>query len=209
MGRNGSYKRRLPVRGGWTWGPIYRRLCRHCNISWSILPGFVLPRRRYSLTLVVAWLLAWLHGTPFRDREFLVSQGVPVPEADVTMSWSDLLDSEPTRPSYQLLFHWVRDYQRRAATLLTSLVPSADRRDIELKTLAYLLEREEFSVFRASPLVLATGLLHLLSEARQPDPSVELSLSELVRILSARQLPRSHQVLRVSGGRIRYDTIVV
>jgi len=208
MGRNGWYQRPLPLGDGWQRGPIFRRLCRRCNVSFTLFPVFVVARRRYSLVLMAAWLLAWLHGTPVRDRTFLVGHALVIPVEDKTLSWSDLLDCEPTRPSYQLLFRWARDFQRRAASFLEHLVPAADWCALDLQNLAHLLEGEAFSAFRASPVVLAAGLLHLLPRPG-PDPSTIECLSELVRMLCARRLPPSHQILRVSGGRFRYDTLVV
>ena len=210
MGKNGWYTRPLPVGGKWELGPIYRRRCRHCGIPWTIFPGFAVPRRQYSLALIVSWLLAWLRGAPFRDQAFLREQGIVIP-TDPTVCWTDLVDQEPIQPGYQLLHRWTRDFQRRASRLLETLVPAANWGAIELKTLAHLLEAEEFSGFRASPLVLAGGLLALLPLPRAPDTdiSAEACLSDLLRVLSARRLPLSHQVLRVSSGRIRYDTLVL
>ena len=159
--------------------------------------------------------MAWLKGAVYRDRSFRSAQGIRIPidppraDGSPGLSWTDLLDAEPTRPSYQLLHHWTRCFQRRAGRLLGSLVPAADWCAIELQTLADLLETEDFSGFRASPLVLAAGLYSLLPLPVRADPSVDVSLSDLVRVLSAHRLPLSHQVLRASSGHIRYDTLVL
>ena len=156
-----------------------------------------------------------MKGATYRDRAFRSEQGIRIPsdppraDGSPGLGWTDLLDSEPTRPGHQLLHHWTRDFHRRAGRLLGALVPASDWCAIELKTLAGLLETEDFSGFRASPLVLAAGLYSLLPLPRSADPSVDVSLSDLVRVLSAHRLPLSHQVLRASSGQIRYDTLVL
>jgi hypothetical protein len=125
--RNGSYRRLFPgeVPGEFVAVLIYRKLCRRCRTSFSLHPEPLLKRQRYSLTLVAAWLWAFLRlGAATRCRDFFESQRILVPEPDPLMSWTDTLDQpgSRSRPGYQLLHHWRVLFCSRAGVLLPHLV---------------------------------------------------------------------------------------
>ncbi|MGE0494335.1 MAG: hypothetical protein AB7S38_34300 [Vulcanimicrobiota bacterium] len=76
--------------GKWEVSWIYRKYCCRCRVSFSLLPQFLLRRQSYSLSLVAAWLWAWLNGASTRQREFYLSNQVELPAVDQKLSWSDL-----------------------------------------------------------------------------------------------------------------------
>ena len=104
-------------------GVIYRKRCSKCKVSFSLHPEFLLPRRQYSLTVVAAWLWAFLGGASVRCRKFMQDNAQLVPETS-GMSWSDTLDADRALPGYQLLQSWSTGFCSKAEALLPELVNS-------------------------------------------------------------------------------------
>lgn len=105
-------------------GIIYRKRCSRCKVSFSLHPEFLLYRRQYSLTVVAAWLWAFLGGASVRCRKFLQHNGHLVSETP-GMSWSDALDADRALPGYQLLQRWSMAFCLKAEALLPELMRSA------------------------------------------------------------------------------------
>jgi hypothetical protein len=208
--RNGGYDR-------WFWvdwkdvrGPVFRKFCRSCGVSFTLLPLVVLAHWQYPFEFVVAWLWAALHGTSCRNRDFLVSQGVPIPERDVSVSWSDQQADDPVRPCYQVLARWTREFSLRAARLIPTLASLCVLLGLDLKSVADSVAELLVTRPRLSALPVALGLMQVLRRARAPDVALDprVCLSELVMCLTRRRLPPSHGVLRASGARLLYDSLV-
>jgi hypothetical protein len=232
--RNGGYER-------WFWvdwkdvrGWVFRKYCRKCEVAFTLLPLVVLAHWQYPFEFVLAWLWAALHGTSCRSRDFLVSQGVPLPgpEADASWSdqqdearvrrdhrpprrlqgtaWSDQQDEARVRPCYQLLARWTREFAVRAARLVPALTSCCVLLGLDLKNVADAISGLRVTRPRLSALPVALGLVHVLRRALAPDvqPDLEDCLSELVLGLARRRLPPSHRVVRVSGARLVYDSLI-
>lgn len=193
--RNGSYPRPIQVRGQILPSVIFRKLCRNpvCAVSLTLLPAFILPRHRYARTMIAAWLVEWLAGSPCRNPAFLQEQGVRLPVEDPLMSKSDFRDAVPTRPSYQLMWRWSRFFSGKAAQLLGYLMSlSALNRtawpDLRLRNHVHRCGRE---------LALAVQLVQQRSDTPclPPSEAMELLLTIIVP---------SHGILRDTGSSVLY-----
>lgn len=208
--RNGGYDR-------WFWDDgtdvrrrVYRKFCRKHTASFALLPMLVLARWQYPLPFVVAWLWAALHGASCRSREFLIAQGVRVAEPEPEMSWSDQQEEGHVRPCYQLLARWSREFAIRAARLIPALMSLCVLLGVEMKAVAESVSALRVTRSRLSPLPVALGLMLVLRRALTPQAEIDLEtcLSDLVIGLTRRRLPPSHGVLRASGGRLLYDSLI-
>jgi hypothetical protein len=189
--------------------PVFRKYCRKCNVAFTLLIVDVLAYWQYPRPFVVAWLWSALHGTSCRDRTFLVSQGVPVPVRDPAMSWSDQQDCDSIRPCHQLLARWGRTFGTRAARLIPALTAMCVLLGVDLKNTAEAISG--LTVLpRLSALPVALGLMQAFRQSLVPDQTISLEdcLPELVMCLARRSLPPSHGVLRASGHRLLYDSLV-
>lgn len=81
---------------------------------------------------------------------------------------------------------------------------------LELKTAADAVSELRMTRPQLNALPVALGLLHELRQSLVPDGQFELpdSLSELVTCLARDRLPPSHGVVRASGGRLTYDSLI-
>ena len=187
---------------------MYRLWCRHCRVSFTLLPLDVLAHWQYPREFIIAWLWAALRGTSCRSREFLITEGVPIPERDPATSWTDQQDAACIRPSHQLLARWTREFSARAARLIPTLTSLCVYLGLELKQVAAHVG--ELAAPGQGSLPVALGLLHVLHDSVVPDVHLDLRdlLTELVAYLGRRQLPSSHGILRASGGRLLYDSLI-
>lgn len=201
--RNGGYPRSIPLKpGDRCAGWIYRKYCSGCRLSFSLLPEFLLRRQRYGLSLVAAWLWAWLGGASSRCRDFYMAGGIGFTEPD-QMSWADWLDQpgQRTRPGYQLLLRWVRVYSRRARQQLADLVDALEDQGARLN---------HQPLARDGALALAWRYWEALSRSSSTKPSDlvfddQATFQNLVRYLAREP---SHVVRRASGGILSYDVLV-
>jgi hypothetical protein len=179
-------------------------------VSFTLLPLLVLAHWQYPFEFVVAWLWAALHGTSCRSRDFLISHGVPLPERNTEESWTDQQDGMVVRPSYQVLARWTRLFAVRAARLAPALVSLCALLDVDLKSVPTTISELRESQPRLNALPVTLGLLTALRRALAPNVPVDLqaSLPDLVLSLARRRLPPSHGVLRASGARLLYDSLI-
>jgi hypothetical protein len=206
---NGGYER-------WFWvdwievrARVYRKVCRKCNVSFTLLPFGVLAHWQYPREFVVEWLWAALHETPCRSREFLVEQGVPFPEPDPDMPWDEHRENKVS-PSPGLLARWTRTFALRAARLIPMLTSLCMLLEVEFANVAEGVLELGVNGPRLSALPIAVGLVHVLRQTLQPAGQLDLrdSLSELVTCLARDRLPPSHSVVRASGARLTYDSLI-
>jgi hypothetical protein len=209
--RNGGYVRWVWVDGQEVRCRVFRKWCRTCRVSFTLLPLCVIARWQYPRELVVARLTAALEGTSCRSREFMVEQGVLVPPLDSDASWSDQLDAVSIRPCYQLLARWTRELAGRAARLVPSLTLVCAVLGVDLNGVASAVSGLRVTHPGMSPLPIAVGLLRAIRGVVVPEAQESLKsiVSELVMCLARRQLPPSHGVLRASGRRLAYDSLVI
>lgn len=208
--RNGGYNRWFWV--GWeeVQGPVFRKWCKTCRVSFTLLSLCVLAHWHYPRAFVVARVAASLEGTSCRSREFLAAQGVPVQEPDPPTPWSEQQDEGGIQPCHQSMSRWVRTFAIRAARLIPTLTALCVLLDIDLKSVAEAVADLRVTRPSLSPLPVAVGLLRVLHEALAPDlPSdLEECVARLVTYLARRQLPPSHGILRASAGRLVYDSLI-
>jgi hypothetical protein len=188
---------------------IYRKRCKPCRLSFSLLPDFLLPGSCYDRHFIVAWLWAWLKGATCRSRAFLQQHGVQVADDD-RMSWSDRLDtSDDIRPRHQQLHRWSRIFTARAKQALPTLVAVAGL--LNARVAAGLTSVAEFPARAGSvPLLQALGLFVAAERASNTDTSVDLqrALFRLVGYLTVRP-PPSHKMRRASWPGTRYYGLVI
>lgn len=208
--RNGGYKR-------WFWlgeredtADVHRKWCRPCRVSFTLLPADVLAHWQYPREFVEAWLWDAVHATPCRSREFLVTQGVAVPEPDPDTPWDDQRTEAAIRPSHHVLARWTRVFSARAARLIPLMTAMCVLLGLELKSAADAVSELRMTRPHLNALPVALGLLHVLDRALAPDMPCCLqdSLSVLVTHLARSRLPSSHGVVRASGARLSYDSLI-
>jgi hypothetical protein len=192
-----------------TW--IYRKACRTCGVTFSLLPGFAVAYHHHTVDVIGARVWAALGGTSCRDRAFLQQYASGVPEPEEHVSWSDLLAAVPTYPCYQLLSFWTRKLVARACVRMHLLASACVLQGVELKATAERLSALPGKTpKKLYALAIALGLWHgagsMLSSAQYPD--LQSCLPRLVWWLNSRPLPEKHKVLQASGGRFRYDSLV-
>ena len=177
-------------------GRILRKYCRPCDVSFSLIPDYILRGQHYGRFLVVAWLWAWLRGVACCRVDFLDEQQIPRPVHDALTCWSDLVDLEPTRPSYRLLRRWGCVFNRRALRFIPVLVHACTGRRCDFKReVAECLTTLSCVPRRARPLAVALGLWRALQQATStsgPDVELEYALFTLSGFLTQRPLLASH-----------------
>lgn len=219
MAKNGRYRRHVQVDRCLVWSWIYRRRCGRCRVSFSLLPWFVVPGMTYGHPLVDLWLWASLWSVSSRCRPLLEKYAVscpaatPVPEVQAS-AWTDQLDSEPSRPGYQLLCRWASRFSTLAAEAIPSLVVTFVALRCHLRVhLADPLTVLKRVPERSYSLGLALGLWRAILEASRTDGAV-VSLRDALPSLIGHlaEIPRSasHNLRRVSGDDVHYaDTTSV
>lgn len=208
--RNGGYDRWFLVDWREKRAPVFRKWCGTCGVSFTLLPSGVLAHWQYPREFVVAWLGAAMRTTPCRDREFLVTQGTPLPEPDPDTPWDEQRVEAAVRPCPHVLARWTRVFSVRAARLIPMLTALCVLLGLEMKAVAEAVSELRMARPRQNALPVALGLLHVLHQALAPDVPLSLqdSLSELVMYLARERLPPSHGVVRASGARLIYDSLI-
>lgn len=207
---NGGYERWFLNDGTDVRARVYRKFCKKCRVSFSLLSEDALAHWQYPRRFVTGWLKAALQGTPCRDRAFRLSQGVPLPEPEPNASWPEQQEDGKVWPCHQLLARWSREFAVRSARLIPTLTLLCVQLGIEMKTAAESVWALRNAPSRLSSMVTALGLTFALTQGRQGSDEIDLDtcLAELVVVLVRRRLPSSHGVLRASGGRLLYDSLV-
>jgi len=184
----------LVPEAGW----LYRKFCRKCKQSFTLLPDDVLPLHSYGMELIVDRLMAGIDGISLRSFSFYEEAGL-VPfgckeRHQEGISWSDLLEAEPLNPSYQLFHQWQKRFSERAQSWLRCLLVACVLAGCDLHVcLGESLESFGKCPKGLHPLLLATGLVGLLQER-----PVRLCLGETVRLLCGSQIG-THKPLRAAG----------
>ena len=83
---------------------LFRRRCRPCRLTVTLLPDFLIPYFRYLGEIVASAVESYL-STALSYRRVAVSMSSVV--LPLGMSVTDALLSIPTQPSYQRVFAWV------------------------------------------------------------------------------------------------------
>ena len=211
LARDGSYARWIPLGNDRARGTIYRKYCRDCDVSFSLIPDFIVRHQRYNRPTVVGWLWTRLGGARCRSRSFLVEHGVDHPAPEGLISWTDLLDAERTRPGYQLLSRWERVFTLRAKRSVARLVYVCIALGCDFKREVANSLSSLASVPRsARALAVALGLWRSIVQATSTCGSeVELRAAfvSLVTHLTFRPLPPSHRLRRAFSEAVIYDAL--
>lgn len=213
LARDGSYGRGIPLGNGAVPGKIFRKYCRPCDVSFSLIPDFILRGQRYGRLLVVAWLWAWLRGAACRSVDFLIEQQIPRPLQEALTCWSDLVDAEPTRPGYRLMHRWGCVFSRRALRAIPAMVHACISLRCDFKReVAECLTTLSLVPRRARPLAVALGLWRAMQQATSTSGAaveLESALLTLSGFLAQRPLRASHGLRRASGDSLVYDTLAM
>lgn len=208
LAKDGGYHRFIPVGRRLVWGWIYRRYCRRCDTSFSLLPDFVLAYMTYGRSLVVWWLWTSLWGIAARCQPFLRKRAVHCPKPVELTSWSDLLDYERSRPGYQLLCRWSQRFSALSRSaipcLLTTFIALRCHLRLDLADSLRRLQRVPEPLY---PLGIALGMWRAILQVSRPDgQTVRLidALPSLIDFLLGVTSCPSHGLRRASGAPLDY-----
>ena len=122
LGYHARY-RRSPIVDGQpveTW--FYRLCCRPCKRTFTLLPTFLGPRRRY-LTEVVGVVYESCLSSGASVRQIAVEMsGMAVPPGGNVRITDALLWSLRPRPSYQRIFAWLKEFCARAKSISQAMM---------------------------------------------------------------------------------------
>lgn len=103
---------------------IFRKYCSRCDIAFTLLPHFLLPRHLYLKIFISSWLWTCLTAS-LSCREFLR----PLAPAHQKRSpgakgesYTDHFDSCAVRPGRSLLQYWLKSFSQRATRSLPVIV---------------------------------------------------------------------------------------
>ena len=103
---------------------IYRKYCRACVVSFTLLPHFLLSRHRHLKSTVVNWLKACVVAG-ISCLEFLrplTNHGKESEQSGKGHSFSDFLNAERIHPGTSLLSYWLKAFSHRAALFIPRLL---------------------------------------------------------------------------------------
>lgn len=191
--KNGGYLRQLDLDAGFTPARIFRKLCRGCHTSFTLLPNDVVPLHSFGLTLIAARVEASLRGVPDRDQQFYRERGLIPDEPEFeNVSWSDRLNDKPLRPSHRLFAGWRRKWGLLSRPWLVALLSACIYMGCDLRTqLGHSLQAMTRCPESLRSLALAAGLLGLLR-----DESAWSALPAAIRLTACRP---SHKRARAGG----------
>jgi hypothetical protein len=122
LGYHARY-RRSPIVDGQlveTW--LYRLCCRPCKRTFTLLPTFLGPRRRYLADVVgVVYESCLNSGASVRQIAVEVSDMAVPPGEDIRITDALLWSLRP-RPSYQQIFAWLREFGAAAKRISQDLM---------------------------------------------------------------------------------------
>ena len=162
------------------------------------MPEDVLPLHSYGMKLICDRVMAGIDGASLRSESFYEEAGL-IPAGytegqEQGTSWSDLLESEPLTPSYQLFHQWEKRLSRRAQLWLRWLAVACVLAGCDLRArLGENLESFGKCPKNLRPLLLAVGLVSLLQNR-----PVRVCLGETLRLLCG-SLIGTHKPLRAAG----------
>jgi hypothetical protein len=163
LSRNGFYDRLVRALQCLYSTIIYRKYCRACVISFTLLPHFLLPRHRHVKTCIVSWLRACVMSgiTSLDFLKPLTGYSNEQQHEGKGSSFSDYLTTEKVFPGKSLLFYWLRAFSLRAARLIPYLVVYCIQAGRDFRTIVTIMRSWEMRD-SARPLVYAFALCALL-----------------------------------------------
>ena len=124
LSRNGFYDRSVRALQCLYRTVIYRKYCRVCVISFTLLPHFLLSRHRHLKSAIVAWLKACV-TLGISCLEFLrplTNYSNEDQKEGKGHSFSDFLNAERIYPGKSLLSYWLKSFSYRAALFIPNLL---------------------------------------------------------------------------------------
>jgi hypothetical protein len=163
LSRNGSYDRWVRALQRLYRTVIYRKYCRACVISFTLLPHFLLSRHRHLKSTIVAWLKACVVAviscldflrpfTNYSDEDQQEGRG---------HSFSDFLTAEKIFPGKSLLSHWLRKFSYRASLFIPNLLSYCTQAGRDFRELEKICEPWKTHPL-ARPLAYAYALCRIL-----------------------------------------------
>lgn len=194
MSKNGSYWRLLSLDRRLVLERIFRKQCRQCRATFSLLPDDVVPLHSYGRDVIADRLVASLRGLPLRSRDFYEEQGLlpdDAPAADE--AWTDWVDANPLAPTVQTLGTWGAKFGRLAENWLRLLLWGCIYAGAAIDTrFAASLAAYPQCPKRLHALALSAALMgNLLGKP------IEVCLRERLGLLACR--PSSHKTSRAFG----------
>ena len=124
LSRNGFYERWVRALQRLFYALIYRKYCRTCVVSFTLLPHFLLSRHRHLKSTIVTWLKACVVAgiSCFEFLRPLTNHGNEAEQAGKGHSFSDFLNAERIYPGTSLLSYWLKTFSHRAALFLPRLL---------------------------------------------------------------------------------------
>jgi hypothetical protein len=151
---------------------IFRVYCGRCDVAFTLLPHFLLPRHRHLKMVLSSWLWACL-TTSLSSRSFLkplVPEHGQHSSGAKGQSYSDHFDSCVVRPGRSLLQYWLKAFSQRAARSQAVLVVSCAVAGRALKELSEIAVSFPIGMRRkAAPLAQALCLCSLLLSSHSLD----------------------------------------
>ncbi len=180
LSRNGFYDRSVRALQCLYYTVIYRKYCRSCIVSFTLLPHFLLSRHRHLKSIIVSWLKACVL-TGMSSLEFLkplTGYCSETQEKGRGHSYSDYLNAERVYPGKTLLLHWLKAFSHRAARFIPDLLSYCIQGGRELRELEKVCEawRTHHS---ARPLAYVYALCKILF----PSLSEEVLFEQLIAFL--------------------------
>ena len=122
LGHHARY-RRAPIVDGQpveTW--LYRLRCRPCKQTFTLLPTFLGPRRRYLAEVVGVVYESFLSSGASVRQIAVEMSGLAVPPGGNVRITDALLGSLRPRPSYQRVFAWLKEFCASAKSISQGLM---------------------------------------------------------------------------------------
>ncbi|MEI7638548.1 MAG: hypothetical protein WCJ37_14655 [Syntrophus sp. (in: bacteria)] len=181
--RNGFYDRSVRALQHLYFTVIYRKHCKACAISFTLLPHFLLSRHRHVKSTIVTWLKVCVISS-ISCLEFLkplTNYSSEAQDAGKGHSFSDYLSTERVYPGKSLLSHWLKTFSHRAALFIPRLLSYCIQAGRELRELERICEA--WTTHRtARPFAYAFALCRLLYLSLSEDALFEQLVTFLLSI---------------------------
>jgi hypothetical protein len=174
LGRNGFYGRSVRALQRLYFTVIYRKYCRTCIISFTLLPHFLLSRHRHVKSTIIAWLKVCVMATIscLAFLKPLTNYSAESQDAGRGHSFSDYLTTERVYPGKSLLSHWLKAFSHRAALFIPKLLSYCIQAGRDLRELEIICDAWKTHQ-AARPLAYAYALCRLLYPSLSEDDLFE------------------------------------
>lgn len=174
LSRNGYYPRWARTLQRLYRTVIYRKYCRACIISFTLLPHFMIARHRHHKSTIVAWLRACVVAgiSCLKFLRPLTNYDNEAQQEGRGHSFSDFLNTEKVHPGKSLLLYWLKAFSHRAALFIPRLLSYCIQAGKDIRELEKI--SEGWKTHRlARPLAYAFALCGILYPSLSGDALFE------------------------------------